>query len=191
MSDIELSPLSSADESAVRCLYECSFPVEERRPWHGVMSLHDGDSRFTVYRILRDGVGIGMITVWRIDGFRYVEHFAIDPLLRGCGVGGMAIKLLAGMDAAPLVLEVEPPVGEHGDDTRRRVRFYENNGFFAFPEYKYVQPPYAPGLPSVELMLMATSPSVDLPRVAGALHRHVYGVGDCIDANFVCYGNDE
>ena len=78
----------------------------------------------------------------------------------------------------PVVPEVEIPEGDEDDMTRRRVRFYERCGFMPFPSFRYIQPPYSPGLPSLELMLMASSESVSLEEATRLLHTHVYGV-DC------------
>lgn len=181
MEDILLYPMTRADEDGIKVLYESSFPVEERRPWPEIGALHDGDARFTLYVLRRGGERVGMISVWRFDGFRYVEHFAVEPSMRGTGIGRRAIDRLISIDSSPVVLEVEPPVGAADDMTRRRVRFYEGGGFSAFPLFHYVQPPYAPGLPSVRLMLMSTSPGIDLLFVRDTLHRCVYGVDDIKD----------
>ena len=173
-----LRRMERRDEPHLQALYENSFPPAERRPWGDVVALHDGDGRFEVHVLDVGGDVAGMLTEWRFDTLRYVEHFAVLPSMRGGGVGARAISQLLDADMRPVVLEVEIPEGDEDDMTRRRVRFYERCGFMPFPSFRYIQPPYSPGLPSLELMLMASSESVSLEEATRLLHTHVYGV-DC------------
>lgn len=173
-----LRRMERRDEPLLQALYESSFPPAERRPWNDVVALHDGDGRFEVHVLDVGGDVAGMLTEWRFDTLRYVEHFAVFPSMRGGGVGARSIGMLLGADTRPVVLEVELPEGGADDMTRRRVRFYERCGFVSFPAFSYIQPPYSPGLPSLELMLMASSEAVDLEDATRLLHTHVYGV-DC------------
>lgn len=175
---LTLRRMERRDEPHLQALYENSFPPAERRPWGDVVALHDGDGRFEVHVLDVGGDVAGMLTEWRFDTLRYVEHFAVLPSMRGGGVGARAISQLLDADMRPVVLEVEIPEGDEDDMTRRRVRFYERCGFMPFPSFRYIQPPYSPGLPSLELMLMASSESVSLEEATRLLHTHVYGV-DC------------
>ena len=74
-----------------------------------------------------------------------------------------------------VLLEVEMP---ETDFARRRIGFYERNGFRVRDEFKYIQPPYSPGQPSLELLLMTHGDvplrsSLDLAEMLS----DVYGVG--------------
>lgn len=159
----------------VRKLYFESFPPEERREWPAVERLLAARrGRMAMYEILLCGRPAGFITWWNMDGFAYVEHFAVDPGCRGGGVGRNAIVSFVAAVGKPVVLEVEP--ASTGGMARRRIAFYERCGFTAHPGYDYVQPPYGPGLPPVPLMLMTAGGDVSLPDAASALHLHVYGV---------------
>lgn len=175
---LTLRRMEHRDEPHLQALYESSFPPAERRPWGDVVALHDGDGRFEVHVLDVGGDVAGMLTEWHFDTLRYVEHFAVLPSMRGGGVGARAISQVLDADMRPVVLEVEIPEGDEDDMTRRRVRFYERCGFMPFPSFRYIQPPYSPGLPSLELMLMASSESVSLEEATRLLHTHVYGV-DC------------
>lgn len=161
----------------LRTLYFDSFPPEERRSWESIMELTDDrSSPFNMTVILRDGVTAGFITWWRLGGARYVEHFAIIPAMRGGGLGGEAIRNFVAADPMPVILEVEP--SGSNDMADRRIAFYERCGFTGHRDFKYIQPPYSPGLPEVPLMLMTSDKSVDLGTTAGEIRRRVYGFSD-------------
>lgn len=158
-------------------VYMSSFPVEERRAWEQIV---DFSSRlrhpltFTLITIA--GRPVGFLTWWRFKGFRYVEHFAVEESMRGRGIGELALGVFVERDRSPVVLEVEP--AERGALARRRIRFYERCGFRPHPDYRYVQPPYAEGLPEVALMLMTASyrsGSVNLAKIDRVLKMMVYG----------------
>lgn len=172
-----LAPAKRIPRNKLSRIYHEAFPPEERRHWDDIvrMSLSDGFP-LEFLTVMYRGKEAGLITCWRFKDFDYVEHFAIDPSLRGRGVGAAAIEALAAMSDArgvPVVLEVELP--DAGHDARRRIGFYERCGFTAHRDFKYVQPPYAPGLPEVDLMLMTSGPALDLDKAAEVLHREVYG----------------
>lgn len=161
----------------LRTLYFDSFPPEERRSWKSIMELTDDrSSPFNLTVILRDGMTAGFITWWRLGGARYVEHFAIIPAMRGGGLGGEAIRNFVAADPMPVILEVEP--SGSNDMADRRIAFYERCGFTGHRDFKYIQPPYSPGLPEVPLMLMTSDKSVDLGTTAGEIRRRVYGFSD-------------
>ena len=164
-----VSDLESLEE-----IYIISFPPEERRPWAQIMmpvavegprlrAVYDSDS----------GECAGFITYWLFDTFVYVEHFAVNPAIRGGGVGSCALKAFIGSMGRPVVLEVEP-ADAVDPMAPRRIEFYRRHGFEIL-DYDYIQPPYAPGLPSVPLKLMSTDSSVDAGVVASVLHSKVYG----------------
>ena len=50
-----------------------------------------------------------------------------------------------------VLIEVEKPTD---DDTRRRISFYEKNGFKLREDINYVQPPYSAEQSGVEMLLM-------------------------------------
>ncbi|MCM1484476.1 MAG: GNAT family N-acetyltransferase [Muribaculaceae bacterium] len=174
---VTLSKLGSDDAylGELSELYHTSFPPEERREWNDILERSESQScplEFLVIIYRREVAG--MITCWHLPGFDYVEHFAVKSSLRGKGIGADAIrKLVARAGGVPIVLEVEPATD--GPIAARRIRFYERCGFTGHTEFKYIQPPYAPGLPPVRLMLMSSSSGLDIGRVAAVLHKEVYG----------------
>lgn len=158
----------------VRDIYMDSFPPEERRPWHDIIDKLDTiGSPFSLTLILVKGKTAGFITSWDFGDFVYIEHFAMHPSGRGGGIGAKALKRFCRQAGKPVFLEVEPPA--LGNMAQRRIKFYERNGFIPFYDFKYIQPPYAEGLPEVELVLMGTSHDVPLEEVKHKLHTIVYG----------------
>ncbi len=163
-------------ESDVEMLYYNSFPVEERRPWEGVLTmLSQKDSPYNIYVILRDDAFAGFISWWKLGRFVYIEHFAVEMEMRGDGVGSKSLRRFVDAVQMPVVLEVELP--QRGEAARRRIAFYSRNGFTAHPHFDYIQPSYGAGLPLVPLMLMTAGNEglLDLKQVAHQLHSVVYG----------------
>ena len=163
----------TAPSSELEQVYTNSFPPEERRAWRDILEkahLTDAPLQFTEIR--HYGSPAGFISWWTFGSWCYVEHFAVDSRLRGAGIGSTALdKWLNGLKI-PAVLEVELP--ESNPMARRRISFYERHGFIAHPQFKYIQPPYSPELPSVPLMLMTYGKITNLDKVAETIHTQVY-----------------
>lgn len=163
---------------SVRSLYLRAFPAEERRPLH-ILSrlLEDPGSGVELY-LIEDGespaVPAGFITLWTLGcGVRYVEHFAIRPELRGGGIGAAAPALLP--HDSLIVLEVEMPANPLAC---RRIEFYRRTGFTLHDAFRYVQPPYSPSLPEVEMKLMTRGnfpQGITICDIANSLRAEVYG----------------
>lgn len=172
-SKISLSPITSeSDFIKAKEIYLDSFPPAEQRPWEMIISGCDGCLTLTGIYIVEKLVGI--ITTWKFSHFIYVEHFVVDPTLRGRGIGRTAIGLLRAASAPlPILLEAEP---EHlSPQAESRIRFYKHLGFDVI-DRSYVQPPYDTYLPPVHLWLMSTDPTLQPGEAALLLHREVYNV---------------
>ena len=155
--------------------YNEAFPVEERRDFALVRQLIVNEPAFQLRVFYREGAYVGFLSNWQFAGFRYVEHFAIDPAARNGGIGGIALRLFLALQEDAVVLEVELPADEL---TRRRVGFYERQGF-RLDTQRYIQPPYRLGGTSLELRLMSYGPldlSQRFAEVRDALYQKVYGV---------------
>lgn len=160
---------------AMERIYIESFPPEERREWSDIVCKAEDENHPLTFNVVRrNGKGVGFITAWSLPEVTYVEHFAINPAERGGGIGSKAIAALVTKSDRPVVLEVELP--SVGEDARRRIEFYKRCGFVAHEAFEYVQPPYAPGLSEVPLMLMTSEPGVNLEAAAESMKRVVYGV---------------
>lgn len=170
---ISISPIESESElAAAKEIYLEAFPPAEQRSWEMIEARCGG--KLTLWGIYLDGQIVGMMTTWRFPEFVYVEHFVVDPRLRGRSIGSRAIRRLE-HDCAPMpiLLEVEP---EHlSAQAQSRIRFYQRLGFHII-DRSYVQPPYDSYLPPVHLWLMATDAAISPNRASMLLHREVYGV---------------
>ena len=155
--------------------YNEAFPEAERRDFALVRQLIANEPAFQLRVFYREGIYVGFLTHWQFEDFRYVEHFAIDPSARNGGIGGAALRLFLASQEDAVVLEVELPEDEL---TRRRVGFYERQGF-RLDSQRYIQPPYRLGGVSLELRLMTYGPldlSQRFAEVRDALYQKVYGV---------------
>lgn len=163
---------------AVKSLYMASFPPEERREWSDIEEkILKGDDCYAIYVINCNQSFSGFISRWKFDDFIYVEHFAVDERQRGRGVGTLALAEFIAKADSDVVLEVE--LATTSEMARRRIAFYERCGFKACYDFEYIQPPYAPHLPSVQLLLMhyaqgGEDKNLDIVKTATDIHRYVY-----------------
>lgn len=155
-----------------------AFPPEERRPTDRQREVTDHNPDFQPYAVTLDGKFAGLLTLWTLNGFDYVEHLATLPGLRGKGLGRQILQQLTQRSDRPIVLEVEPPT--YGLAIRR-IGFYKRCGFVCWEKQHYEQPPYSAGLPAVPLLLMvhgALDEEKDFCRIRHEIHSRVYGVPD-------------
>lgn len=155
-------------------LLQTSFPAEEYRDLQALRNYTDNNPLFSNHVIWDDETMIGLITWWDFDTFCYAEHLAIDPSLRNGGYGSRTIRLLTETVKKPLILEVEMP---DTDEARRRIGFYQRQGFRLWDEVSYLQPPYRPGDSFLPMYLMGYGEigPKDADRVKDRIYREVYG----------------
>jgi len=113
-----------------------AFPSKERRTEEhqkALLSL----PQYCLYAVKEKEILQGVISLWEIEDFIYIEHFAISPEYRNGGFGGKVLAHLIKWKNKPVILEVEEPEGEI---EKRRIGFYERHGFF-YNDYPYMQPP--------------------------------------------------
>lgn len=157
---------SIAPDGPEWALYHQSFPEHERRLWPAQqMALAHPDYHFDV--IWEGGAFAGLILWWEAEGFLYVEHFCIEPELRGKGLGQRALRLLTAK-GKPVILEIDPPVDEI---SIRRKGFYERALFCANP-WPHVHPPYRPGNSGHALVVMSAPGALTLEEY-GAFSRYL------------------
>ena len=144
--------LSTADAgwAAAYRLYEASFPPCERR------SERDYDAALADGRLYAESVWdgdlfVGLVFWWLADeGYAYLEHLAVEPVLRGHNYGARILHDLC-RRAGRVILENEPP---EDDISRRRRGYYERNGF-VYNEYDYIHPSYLRPPQPHRLMVMS------------------------------------
>ena len=138
------------DYSFVENLLHESFPEAERRDDVAQRDNVDNCAAFTCYLISDNGLQVGLVTLWKLDGFSYVEHLATSPSVRNKGYGRKIMELLQQQFPGVVILEVEKPLDEW---SRRRIGFYQRCGF-SLCEKEYVQPSYRKGGETLPLYLM-------------------------------------
>ncbi|MCL6601544.1 MAG: GNAT family N-acetyltransferase [Paenibacillus sp.] len=158
-------------------IMEASFPISEFRTREGQWTLLN-DLR---YRLITDyddkGGVIAFMAAWEFAEFRFVEHIAVHPAVRGQGLGDKLMKTYISESLTPVVLEVEPPLNEW---SCRRIGFYERLGFFLNP-FEYKQPPLREGQPELPLMIMSyAQPLTDVAfeHFKETVYRYVYKIYD-------------
>lgn len=162
----------------VENLLHQSFPLNERRDDDAQRYNTDHNPHFNCYLITenREETPVGIITVWELEGFRYVEHLATSPDLRNRGYGKHIMEQLKNLFPGIIILEVERPEEEM---SRRRIEFYKRCGF-SLCEQDYIQPSYRKeGGEGVPLYLMyAGTDNIDssFSAIRKEIYREVYGV---------------
>lgn len=154
-----------------------AFPSDEYRDLGQMREYTDSNDRFSVYLIIDSDEYAGFITIWNFEGFIYVEHFAILPSMRNRQLGSRVLAYVDAMVNKSVVLEVEEP---EDDLTRRRIGFYQRNGFELLPE-EYRQPAYRADSASLPMRIMVKEKSaknLSMNSIKAALYKHVYGVDD-------------
>ena len=160
----------------IKNTYEDSFPIEERRDFPLFCELVRNQPAFNVDAFFRDGAYVGFITSWQLEGFVYLEHFAIEKAARNGGIGAIVMnQFLSSLNSVPAVLEVELPNEEM---SKRRIGFYQRIGF-VLDDHDYLQPPYHSDEDFLPLRLM-TFGDIDLntsfEAVKTSIYSKVYGV---------------
>jgi len=128
---------------------EKNFIRDERRDYFEARAVLDNES-YSVYHIIDGEDKIGFITLWKLSGFTFAEHFVIYEEYRNRGYGGIALRLIEDQ-FKKIVLECEAPVT---DMQKRRFAFYERNGFYK-NDTEYIQPSYRKDGCGVSLLLMS------------------------------------
>lgn len=155
-------------------LLHSAFPRNERRDDERQRLNTDRLPHFHCLLVQDGEEPVGLLTWWDFPRFRYVEHFAISPSLRGKGYGHWVLEAFLGEASKPVVLEVEHPTDEQ---SRRRIAFYRSCGLTLW-ECDYLQPPYRRDDAPLPLYLMVSpglSPDEDYGEIRETIHREVYG----------------
>lgn len=178
MIELKRIKTSDIDYDFVENLLHASFPEVERRDDENQREITDNNPLFSPYLITDDeksGVNIGLITLWDLGNFHYVEHLATSPEVRNHGYGAKIMEALKNKLNGTIVLEVEKPEDEI---STRRIKFYERCGFKLC--YKdYVQPVYRKGGGTIPLYIMfygTESIDENFEEIKDKIHFHVYGV---------------
>lgn len=174
---VRLQKITSANSEAynyVEQLLTKSFPIEEYRPLNDWKAYTDKNVLFQNNIILDNNNPVGLMTIWDLDKFYYIEHFAIDENLRGAGYGSKVLDCLEQKAGdKPIILEVELP---EDSTAKRRIEFYKKYNFNLWLS-DYQQPPYRPTEPMLPLLIMCRgnlNEKEHFKEVVQLLHKNVY-----------------
>ncbi|WP_174479802.1 GNAT family N-acetyltransferase [Paenibacillus borealis] len=152
------SLISGTTFDEIFAIMEASFPVSEIRTYSGQQALL-ANPNYHLYTE-KDAAGrtLAFMAAWEFPELRFVEHIAVNPDIRGGGIGKKLMNSYISRSDKPVLLEVEPPEGEM---EQRRIGFYERLGFYLNP-YTYVQPPLRAGQADLPLRIMTYPRAVTL-----------------------------
>ncbi|GKV55925.1 N-acetyltransferase [Sporosarcina sp. NCCP-2222] len=156
-------------------LMEESFPISERRTYEGQKALLTDPHYRLVTKSDTNNQIIAFIASWEFTAFRFVEHIAVDPFMRGSGTGGKLMASYLEESLKPVILEVELPDTELA---KRRIGFYERLGFHLNP-FDYVQPPLQKGQADLPLYIMSYPRLIteeEFSQIREILYANVYKV---------------
>ena len=181
-----LQRINETDFPEIYRIMQASFSDDEYRPYDEQLALFE-EPEYRIYymsaiemeRVSNHSTGnstmhaAGFLAVWEFESFTYIEHFAVDPVLRNSGTGSAMLQELVRKYQKQICLEVELPEDEL---TRRRIGFYERNGF-VFNEYPYIQPPISKGKSPVPLRIMTYGSAITqdtFEEMKRVLYQRVY-----------------
>lgn len=128
---IEIEILSADDNlfSHFKSLYINSFPIFEQRT-EAQQNRAFLQPEYHLAGYMEEDQWVGFISYWEFDSYIYIEHFAIDNLLRGKSYGSRVLKTFVEQKGKTVLLEIDPIVDEV---SAARLRFYSHCGFQTNP----------------------------------------------------------
>lgn len=174
---IKLQQINTSHEHYpfVEALMQAAFPFQERRNADQQRKYTDQKAHFHTYVIIKNDTPIGLLTLWELANFYYIEHFAIHEHYRNEGYGKYVLSLLKEEIKGMIVLEAEEPIDEI---TRRRIRFYQREGF-VLQDVPYQQPPYRKGeewFPMKLMTLNCINFELQFESVRDIIYKEVYKI---------------
>lgn len=165
-------------DTTLRAIFERSFPESERRTWQSVKRLATEGDIDALAVTVNDDI-VGHVTIWKftsrnVGEWLYIEYLAFAQQWRGKGLGTSVMRGIQETYGLPIVLEAEP--SGFTPEADARLRFYRRLGFEVHEDFPYTQPPYSPGLPPVELLLLTyhRPHGLSLAEISRTLHEKVY-----------------
>jgi len=130
-------------------IFKVSFPIFEQRD-PDQLSEALKDNRYHLILNIENNQLVSFIAYWDFNTYVYIEHLAVNPLLRGNSLGSIMLNAFARMVDKTVVLEIDPLKDEI---SKKRFRFYEKLGYKLNP-YKHKHPPYKKGYQPHELLIL-------------------------------------
>lgn len=149
-----------------------AFPRGERRADEAQRRLL-ADPRYVVDLLIEGERVKALLIWWRLEGVRFIEHFAVNKAARNGGVGGRLLDGFLRESDCPVALEAELP---ENDIARRRIGFYKRHGLLV-SDRAYAQQPLRPGDSETPMRLLfypALPDDAEFDRVRHEIFRYVY-----------------
>ena len=146
---VTLQELAPESFPALYELMQQSFPPAEIRTYEGELALLARED-YRVLAVYSNETIQAFIAEWRLDGFCFVEHFAVNPATRGKGLGTDVFGTYLEQADCPVVIEVDDASTQ---EATRRVAFYERLNL-RLSEIRYPQPKLRAGGEPVPLRMM-------------------------------------
>lgn len=162
-SSFPLRPMQAHEFPAVHRLMQQAFPLQEYRSFSDAEALLSKNEYEILVYIEEDEI-IGFIAHWLLDGFRFVEHFAVRQSARQGGIGSGIMRAYLAQSDVPAVLEVEATGSELA---QRRIGFYQRLGF-ALSTVGYMQPCLQGAVSDIPLLLMHAPQDISAARLLRA-----------------------
>ena len=151
-------------------LYESAFSEAERTDTERFLWMIDHCQEMSFYAITEDDDFCGMAVVFELGICRYLLYLATLDIHRNKGLGALTLKLLREETNLPIIGEMEPPTD---DITRRRIAFYERNGFHVeLEDPRILNDAHLD--PSCVLMLISTHPLSDADECQRRVVETIY-----------------
>lgn len=170
---MEYLQVNASDDFRATTIYQSyceTFPADERRNEKQFRALFS-NPKVKIFAVLDELQNIGYLICWELTDFVFLEHFEIFSDFRSQKYGS---QIIAGLfkDYSRIVLEAEP--AGLNEDSKRRISFYERNGFQIIDQ-SYVQPPYDPDKNALDLWLLANWQ----PEKTDWIREEIYDVVYC------------
>lgn len=163
---VAFAGLDHAHQSAVREVYESSFPLALRAPWEEIMAGRPDEQLLVLLdEDSREESPVGLVLVRHLGdtSMSFMRYFVVDARRRGRGHGSALFATLAARlrDAGRsiLLLDVEDPDQRPDDsperrDDLRRIDFYRRHGVHMLAVREYFPPDHGQDGEQPRLLLM-------------------------------------
>lgn len=149
-----------------------SFLKVEFRSYEAQKRLLKKDSYQILFCFIGDKI-VGVMALWNLEDFWFIEHFAVTTALRNKGIGKKMLDFVKLSFEKYVILEVELPYNEMN---KKRIGFYQRNGFL-YNDYEYYQHPLNKGDKPLPLRIMSFPNEINkeqFDKVAETLKVNVY-----------------
>ena len=170
---MEFEKLKSEDIKSMYHLMQQAFPAEQMREYKNHQLLYDKGYFEAFGKKYECGSVIAVISIWKLEEIRYIEHLVVKQELRGKGIGEKLVQFAFQKEKAPFLLEVELP---ENDIAKRRIDFYKRLGMY-YNDYEYFQPPWKKEYGMLPLRFMTYPKKIDektFQKYKNMLYQNVY-----------------